>query len=69
MVENRKPDWEYDCDRYTVRVYFGSRNKEERMNGIKEATADFFQKIRPELIQQRKLDKYSVHKNEEREVS
>ena len=58
--EKRKPDREYDCDRYTVRIYFGQRSEEERMRVIKEAAADFAKKIQPELIRLGKLDNYSV---------
>lgn len=58
--EKRKPDYEYDCDRFTVRVYFGERSEEERMKAIREAAVDFIRKIQPELIRLGKLDKYSV---------
>ena len=59
-AEKRKPDIEIDNERFTVRVYYGERSEEERMKVIKEATAEFFRTIRPELIRLGKLDKYSV---------
>ena len=58
--EKRKPDWEYDCDRFCGRAYFGERTEEERMKVIKEATADFFTKILPELTRLGKLDQYTL---------
>lgn len=58
--EKRKPDYEYDCERFTVRAYFGERSRGERTRVAQEAAADFLRKIRPELIRQGKLEKYSV---------
>lgn len=59
-AEKRKPDIEIDNERFCVRVYYGERTEEERMKVIKEATAEFFRRIRPQLIEQGKLDRYSV---------
>ena len=59
-TEKRKPDIEIDNERFTVRVCFGERTEEERMEVIKKATAEYFRKMRPELIRLGKLDKYSV---------
>lgn len=60
MTENKQPDIVIENERFCVRVHFGERSEEERMRVIKEATADFFKRIRPELIRQGKLDKYSI---------
>lgn len=57
--EKRKPDIEIETDRVVGRVYFGERSEEERMRVIREATAEFFQKIKPDLIRLGKLDQYS----------
>lgn len=63
MTEQKKPDYEYDCERYTVRGYFGGRSREELTRMVKEAAAEYLRKIRPELIRQGKLDKYSILAN------
>lgn len=58
--ETREPDIVIDNERFTARVYFGERSEEERMRVIKEATAEFFREIRPELIRLGLLDHYVV---------
>lgn len=58
--EKRKPDFEIDNERFCGRVYFGERSEEERMRIIKEATADFFTKILPDLIRLNLLEEYEV---------
>ena len=69
MAENRQPDIVIDNGVIRGCVYFGERSEEERMRVIKEATADFFQKIRPELIRQGKWDKYTIPASEIKDVS
>lgn len=56
--EKRKPDIEIDNERFTVRVYYGERTEEERMEVIKRATAELFRRGKAELIRQGKWDKY-----------
>lgn len=67
--EKRKPDLEIINERFVGRVYFGERSEEERMRIIKEATADFFGKIRPELIRQGLWDKYTFPVSEAKELA
>ena len=59
-IEKRKPDIEIINERFVGRVYFGERSEEERMRVIKEATADFFTKILPDLIRLELLEEYGV---------
>ena len=59
-IEKRKPDIEIIIERFVGRVYFGERSEEERMRVIKEATADFFTKILPDLIRLELLEEYGV---------
>lgn len=59
-TEERKPDIVIDNERFTVYAYFGERTEEERMDVIKKATADYFRKMKPQLIEQGKWDKYLV---------
>lgn len=57
--EKRKPDIVIDNERFTVRVYYGERTEEERMEVIKKATAELFRRLRPQLIAQGKNEKYA----------
>ena len=69
MAEKRKPDIVVDNGEIRGCVYFGERSEEERMRVIKQATAEFFQRIRPELIRQGKWEKYTFPVSEAMEVA
>lgn len=58
-TEKRQPDVVIDNERVTARVYFGERSEEERMKVIKEATAEFFHAILPDLIRLGKVEQYA----------
>lgn len=69
MAEKRQPDIVVDNGVIRGCVYFGERSEEERMRVIREATAEFFQKIRPELIRQGKWEKYTIPVREAKELA
>lgn len=69
MAEKRKPDIVVDNGEVRGCVYFGSRSEDERMRVIKQATAEFFRRIRPELIRQGKWEKYTLPAREATEIA